>query len=121
MKKNNISRRKFIATSTVAAIGSSFLGFKNICSETIHARFQKDIVSIVRVKNGDVVKAVEEAVDLLGGIKSVTEGKTSILLKPNLVAPDRRCTTKVEVIKALAQMLKREGKEVMVGEGCCCR
>jgi uncharacterized protein (DUF362 family) len=116
MKKNNISRRRFIGTASVAIIGSSVLGMKNIYGKNGNFKSKKDIVSIVRVKDGNVTKAVEEAVDLLGGIKSVTAGRQSILLKPNLVAPDKRCTTKPEVVKALAQMLKREGKEVMIGE-----
>jgi uncharacterized protein (DUF362 family) len=116
MKKNNISRRKFISTASVAVIGSSVLGLNNIYGKSNDVKSKKDIVSIVRVKDGDVAKAVEEAIDLLGGIKAVTRGKNSILLKPNLVAPDKQCTTKPEIIKAIAQLMLKSGKEVMIGE-----
>ncbi len=39
------------------------------------------------------------------------------MLKPNLVAPDPKCTTKPEVIKALAELFKNAGKEVCIAEG----
>jgi hypothetical protein len=116
MKKNNLSRRKFISTASVAVIGSSVLGLNNIYGKSNDVKSKKDIVSIVRVKDGNVAKAVEEAIDLLGGIKTVTRGKNSILLKPNLVAPDKHCTTKPEVIKTIAQLMLKSGKEVMIGE-----
>jgi uncharacterized protein (DUF362 family) len=116
MKKYNISRRKFISTATSSAVGSAFLGLNYIYGKNFDSRSSKDIVSIVRVKNGNIAGAVEEAIDLLGGIETATKGKKSILLKPNLVAPDKRCTTKPEVVRTLALLLKNAGKEVMIGE-----
>ena len=117
MKKYNISRRKFIHSTTVAAIGSSILGLENLYATNIDLKSRKDVVSIVRVKDGNIAKAVEEAIDLLGGIGNVTKGIETILLKPNLVAPDPRCTTKPAVIKALARLMQQSGKKVMIGEG----
>ncbi len=116
MKKNYISRRKFICSATVAAIGSTFLDIKNVYGNSIETKNSKDLVSIVRVKDGNIAKAVEEAIDLIGGIKTLTKGKNSILLKPNLVAPDPKCTTKPDVIKAIALLMQKSGKEVMIGE-----
>ena len=43
-------------------------------------------MSVVKIKDGNVARAVEEAQDLLGGIRAVTGGKARIMLKPNLVA-----------------------------------
>jgi hypothetical protein len=117
MKKNKISRRKFISTTTFAAFGASVYGMKNLYGGDINKKSTKDFVSIVRINNGDVEKSVKEAIDLLGGIKAVTKGKKSILLKPNLVAPGRDYTTKVEVVKAVAQLMQKAGKNVMIGEG----
>jgi uncharacterized protein (DUF362 family) len=116
MKKINISRRKFIKTASVAAVGSTFIGLNGVYGKEIYAGERKEIVSIVRVNDGNISKAVEEAIDLLGGIKSVTKGKNSILLKPNLVAPDIRCTTKPEIVQAVARLMQNAGKEVMIGE-----
>ena len=116
MKKYNISRRKFIYSATVATVGSVVLGIKNVYGNNAESKISKDVVSIVRIKDGNIPKAVEEAIDLLGGIKSLTRGRESILLKPNLVAPDKRCTTKIEVVRTIAQLMKNSGKDVMIGE-----
>jgi uncharacterized protein (DUF362 family) len=77
----------------------------------------RPIVSIARVKDGRIDLAVEEAIDLLGGIEAVTSGKQKIMLKPNLAADDPKYTTKPEVIRALARLLQGAGKEVSIGEG----
>jgi len=76
----------------------------------------KPIVSIVRIRDDRIDAAVEEAIDLLGGIKRVTRGKDTILLKPNLVFDQRHATTKPEVVRALARLMKGAGKEVSIGE-----
>ena len=75
------------------------------------------VVSIVRIKNGDIKLAVKEAIDLIGGPQEIFRNKKQVMLKPNLVAPLRECTTKPEVIKALAEIIKDEGKKVSIGEG----
>ncbi len=77
----------------------------------------KPVVAIARVRGGDVARAVEEAIDLLGGIRQVTAGKDRILLKPNLVGDSPRFTTKPAVVRTLATLMKGAGKEVSIGEG----
>lgn len=78
---------------------------------------KRPAVSVVRIKDGNIARAVEEALDLLGGIQAVTGGKERIMLKPNLVAAAPSVTTKPEVIRALAQLMKRARKQVSIGEG----
>jgi uncharacterized protein (DUF362 family) len=78
---------------------------------------RKPVVSITRVRNGNVARAVEEAIDLLGGIGFVAAGKDRIMLRPNLVAESPAFTTKLEVIRVLATLLRGAGKEVLIGEG----
>ena len=75
------------------------------------------VVSVVRIRNGRVESAVEEAIGLLGGIQAITRGKNRVMLKPNLVSSDPKATTKPGVVRALAQLLKRAGKDVSIGEG----
>jgi uncharacterized protein (DUF362 family) len=75
------------------------------------------VVSIARIKNGKTDAAVEEALDLLGGVERITKGKQRVMLKPNLLAEDPRSTTKPAVIRALARLMKQAGKEVTIGEG----
>jgi uncharacterized protein (DUF362 family) len=75
----------------------------------------KPVVSIV--ENDDTPAAVEEAIDLLGGIETILSGKQKIMLKPNLVTDSPRCTTNPEVIHTLVQLMQAHDKEVSIGEG----
>jgi uncharacterized protein (DUF362 family) len=75
------------------------------------------VVAIVKIKNDNIQAAVERAIDLLGGIRSVTRGKERIMLKPNLVSPAPKATTNREIISALAKLMKSAHKEVSIGEG----
>jgi uncharacterized protein (DUF362 family) len=100
-----INRREFLLTG--AALAAGVAGAKPV----------KPVVSVVRIKNDNITMAVEEAIDLLGGVKRVTRGKHRVMLKPNLVAPAASATTKRDVIRALAQLMQRAGKEVSIGEG----
>src|SRR5271157_2365485 len=62
----------------------------------------KSVVSIVRIQNDKVGMAVEKAIDLLGGIRRVTKGINTVMLKPNLVSPQPEATTKPAVVRTLA-------------------
>ena len=117
MKTLKISRRKFIATASVAAAGTTLFGLNPENGFVLSGKPEKAIVSIVRITNGDIPRAIEEAIELLGGIKAVTRGKHRIMLKPNLTGPVTAYTTKPIVVKTLAQLMQKAGKEVMIGEG----
>lgn len=117
MKKVKISRRKFIGSVSTLAVGSAAFGLNLTYGRSLPGGSGKDIVSIVRISNGNIAGAVTEAIDLLGGINAVTHGKNRIMLKPNLVTNSAECTTKPIVIKTLAQLMQKAGKEVMIGEG----
>jgi uncharacterized protein (DUF362 family) len=119
MKK--ITRRDFIKTM---AVGGAALGLNPVgpvfASELANKRLEstgKDIVSIVKIKNDNVDYAVREAIDLIGGIRSITEGNERIILKPNLVSPTPTDTTKPEVIEALTRLMLEAEKDVSIGEG----
>jgi len=95
------------------------LSAASLTSKPLNALFEeeKPAVSVVRIKYYDIGSAVEEAIDLLGGINTITKGKERIMLKPNLVSETIYDTTKPEVVKILAQIMKKAGKEVLIGEG----
>jgi uncharacterized protein (DUF362 family) len=102
-----LSRREFLLTTTALASPLN-AGAKS---------GPKPVVSIVRIQNDNIAKAVEKAIDLLGGIRHVTKGVNTVMLKPNLVSTQREATTKLAVVRALAQTMQRAGKEVSIGEG----
>ncbi|SPE40484.1 exported hypothetical protein [Candidatus Sulfopaludibacter sp. SbA3] len=106
MKEAAHSRRNFLLGCGAAA-----------SSAGIAAAPERPAVSVVKIHNGNITRAVEMAIDLLGGIRGVAGDKERIMLKPNLVSTDAHATTKPEVIQALAQLMKRARKQVLIGEG----
>jgi uncharacterized protein (DUF362 family) len=108
MEHKKISRREFVITGSVGTLAiASGMTFGEALP----------VVSVVRIKNGKIDRAVEEAIDLLGGIQEIAGNKERIMLKPNLTGPDPNATTKPEVIRALAMLMKNAGKKVSIGEG----
>ncbi len=118
-----MSRRDFLKA---VAVGSS--GLLAACipqsietpapvPSTVTAAPAGPAVSIVKIKDGNIGAAVEEAPQLLGGIETVASGKERIMLKPNLVSNNPGITTKPEVIRSLASLMKKAGKAVSIGEG----
>ena len=114
--KKHHSRRDFIRTTLGAGIAVSTYPLA-FCNQNEPAGDKDYFVSIVKIKDQNISYAVEEAIDLLGGINTVTTGKDRIMLKPNLVAESPTFTTNPDVIKALATLMKNAGKEVCIGEG----
>ena len=102
-----LDRREFLL------IGAGLLAGAAARSETA----SKSVVSIVRIQNDKIGMAVEKAIDLLGGIRRVTKSIDTVMLKPNLVSTQAEATTKPIVIRTLAEMMQRAGKEVSIGEG----
>jgi uncharacterized protein (DUF362 family) len=107
MEVPQITRRGFLLAGAAMAAGA------NGRAEPA----PKPVVSVVRIKNDRVASAVEEAIDLLGGIQHVAKDKQTVMLKPNLVFSDAACTTKPEVVRTIAQLMLRAGKQVSIGEG----
>jgi uncharacterized protein (DUF362 family) len=122
-KPQPISRRGFIKTAVVgtAALLASCKTRPSKTQEPLPdvgaARGERPAVSIVKIKDGKIAWAVEAAVDLLGGIAGLTQGKERIMLKPNLVSDDPRATTDRKVIQTMAELMKKAGKDVSIGEG----
>jgi uncharacterized protein (DUF362 family) len=108
MINRNFTRRDFLKATSFATLGAV---------SGLPLATEKSIVSIVKIKKDNIGYAVEEAIDLIGGIGEITKGKNKIMLKPNLVAEYPTFTTKPTVIKALAKLMKSAGKKVLIGEG----
>jgi uncharacterized protein (DUF362 family) len=119
----DISRRDFLkavvigSSGLLAACVPQLIETPTPTPITVTPAPVRPAVSIVKIKDGDIGAAVEEAIRLLGGIEAVASGKKRIMLKPNLVSNNPRMTTKPEVIRALAALMKKAGKVVSIGEG----
>jgi len=116
MKYEGVSRRHFVKTGVGAAMcaATSPLALGRI---TPFFGEGKPIVAIAKVRDGKIAYAVEQAIELLGGMETAAAGKERIMLKPNLVAEGPSFTTKPVVIETLARLMKQAGKEVLIGEG----
>jgi hypothetical protein len=115
-KAQQISRRDFIRT----AVGGTVAMLVGCQSRpwptstplpgTTESASKRPVVSIVKIKEGNIEAAVEAAIDLLGGIENVLQGRERIMLKPNLVSNDPRATTDPQVIRSLAKLMKKASK-----------
>ncbi len=130
-KGSGFSRRDFFKRTT--ALGIGVLGFSplsfliNSCAvrennDLVDQLYDTSVkktarVSVVKIREGNVAAAVEEAIEKIGGIRKLTRGKELIMLKPNLVSEAKSMTTKVEVTEALASLMLSAGKKVSIAEG----
>ena len=79
-------------------------------------------VSIVRCSSyqrDQVFKAVQQAIDLLGGIERFVKKNQKVLLKPNMLsakAPERGITTHPLILEALINLLQPLGAEIWIGD-----
>jgi uncharacterized protein (DUF362 family) len=115
MYPKGVTRREFLRRIEMAMAVAALSPLPTLPST--RADDEKAIVSIVKRQNRDTEAAVEAAIDLLGGIESVTADKDRIMLKPNLVSNARSDTTDPRVVRKLAEMMIEVGKEVSIGEG----
>ncbi len=86
---------------------------------------REPVVSIVRCRSHQWEKsvrpAVQEALDLIGGLETVVSLGDTVLLKPNLISLrtyESGATTNPAVVRALLELCKEAGvKRVIIGEG----
>ncbi|HUK15962.1 MAG TPA: DUF362 domain-containing protein [Bryobacteraceae bacterium] len=109
MRATQPSRREFLSAAAAGAL------IPRLSAAPLNST--KPVVSIVKIQNGNIDYAVEHAIELLGGIRSLTQGKERVMLKPNLVAPTASATTKPAVVRSLARLMKGAHKHVSIGEG----
>jgi len=103
------SRREFLGAVAAGALASRL--------QPAALPPDRPLVSIVKIRNGDIDSAVERAIELLGGMREITRGRERVMLKPNLVSPDVSATTKLPVVRALARLMQAARKDVSIGEG----
>lgn len=115
MNKTSVSRRQFLRTGKNLALGT-MTGSLGLHSLSCASEGPRPAVSFAKIRNDNIDEAVTKAIDLLGGMETLTRRKEKILIKPNLVNATPTDTTHPEVVKALANLMQRAGKEVLLGE-----
>jgi uncharacterized protein (DUF362 family) len=126
---NNIKRREFLKTSvtTAVALGSSYLS--TICkgNQSSQEPLQKKKSQVAAVRGDNLDSMTRDAIDALGGIRTVVNKGETVFIKPNFVsfpwAQYNKCfqigeCTKPEIIIAVTEeCLKAGAREVIIGEG----
>jgi hypothetical protein len=74
LKHKQITRREFLEKSAKVAVGTAASSFM-LNGPGCYLIEERPVVSLVKIKNDNIGAAVEEAIDLLGGISEVTKGK----------------------------------------------
>ena len=115
MKNSGLGRREFLKRGMATMGALTAVPLLDPFEELFKA--PKQVVSIIKIKDDRIDYAIEQAIDMLGGMSQLTRRYNKIMLKPNLVSDDPNSTTKPIVVKTLAQLMKKAGKEVCVGEG----
>ena len=80
---------------------------------------KKQKVSIVNVEEQNTYSALEQAVELIGGIEDVIPQGSKVIVKPNLVmSPTELCVTSPFVLEAVLRLVSRTSpREIAIGEG----
>ena len=79
-------------------------------------------VSVVRCSDysqGNVDKAVRQALALIGGIGGIIKRGHRVLVKPNMLSarnPERAVTTHPSLLRAVVEMLKEVGADPLIGD-----
>lgn len=80
------------------------------------------VVSIVRCNSydeGEVLKAIKQSIDFIGGIRNFIRQGDKVLLKPNLLygkSPNKAVTTHPSIIKAMIQVVREAGGNPFIGD-----
>jgi uncharacterized protein (DUF362 family)/Pyruvate/2-oxoacid:ferredoxin oxidoreductase delta subunit len=79
-------------------------------------------VSIVRCTDYDrdrTMAAVQQAIDLIGGMKAFVKSGERVLIKPNLLMasrPENAVTTHPEIVRAVIRLVHEAGGKALVGD-----
>jgi uncharacterized protein (DUF362 family) len=124
-KMQNIRRREFLKASvgTAVALGTPYLSTR--CKGNESSEMIKSKVAAVRGDNLDSM--TRDAIDVMGGIKTIVNKGDTVFIKPNFVsfpwAQYNKCfqigeCTKPEIVIAVTEeCLKADAKEVIIGDG----
>ena len=81
---------------------------------------EKSKVAIAKAADySQAERAVREAIDLLGGVRSFVKPTDTVIIKPNMIAatkPEEGEVTDPAIVEAVVKVIKETGATVKVGE-----
>jgi uncharacterized protein (DUF362 family) len=126
---HKIKRREFLkaSVSTAVALGTPLLSTDCKGNESSQEPSQKKKARVAAIRGDNLNSMTRDAIDALGGIKTIVDKGETVFIKPNFVnfpwAQYNNCfhkgeCTKPEIIIAVTEeCLKAGAKEVVIGEG----
>jgi hypothetical protein len=124
-----IKRREFLKTSvnTAVALGTTCLSTSSKGNESSQQSSQHKKSQVAAIRGDNLDSMTRNAIDALGGIRTVINKGDMVFIKPNFVsfpwAQYNKCfqigeCTKPEIIIAVTEeCLKAGAREVIIGEG----
>jgi uncharacterized protein (DUF362 family) len=124
-----IRRREFLKATvgTAVAFGTPCLSTNCKGNESYHDASQRKKSKVAAIRGDNLDSMTRDAIDALGGIKTVVNEGETVFIKPNFVsfpwAQYNKCfqigeCTKPEIIIAVTEeCLKAGAKEVIIGDG----
>ncbi|MEJ2627799.1 MAG: DUF362 domain-containing protein, partial [bacterium] len=77
------------------------------------------IIKCLDYNSKEVFRAVHDALELIGGIKSFVKTGQKVLLKPNMLSakdPKRGITTHPLILEAMIREVRKAGGEIWIGD-----
>jgi uncharacterized protein (DUF362 family) len=124
-----MKRREFIKTSisTAVVLSAPSLYLNCMKNEPVHGLPPKINARVSAVKGNNLDSMTRDAVDALGGMKSIVNKGETVFIKPNFVTfpwaqytncfHNGECTKPEIIIAAAEECLKAGASEVIIGDG----
>ncbi|MHC4204341.1 MAG: DUF362 domain-containing protein [Planctomycetota bacterium] len=126
---HKIKRREFLkaGVGTAVALGTTCLSASCMGNESSHGPSQTKNTKVAAIRGDNLNLMTRDAIDALGGIKTIVNEGETVFIKPNFVnfpwAQYNNCFRKGEctkpeiIIAVMEECLKAGAKEVIIGEG----
>jgi uncharacterized protein (DUF362 family) len=108
-----------VLTSGLALYANFVLSPRSILASRMTPAQKTTVVSVVQVENDNLEESLRVALDYIGGISSIVPEGAKVLIKPNIVRPQKPPdTTDPAIVRALINIIKERNPSVIwVGDG----
>ncbi|MFC1605028.1 DUF362 domain-containing protein [Planctomycetota bacterium] len=126
---HKIKRREFLKASVSTAVAMGTLCLSASCkgNESSQGPSQKKNAKVAAIRGDNLDSMIRDAIDALGGIRTVVNKGETVFIKPNFVTfpwaqynncfQNGECTKPEIIIAVTEECLKAGAAEVIIGEG----